>query len=135
AGVGTIRDIRVEHVEVCAPFRAQFTGRPAGELTGVVLRNVQWRIRPAHLKQEPLPLTAGWVVDPANELSLEGNPLIVVHRASRFTFDNVTVDWRDVPEGPWDRVADLQESQHIPLDTLRHLQKPFPTRTGNGESD
>ena len=127
AGVGTIRDIRVEDVQVSAPYRAQFTGRPGGELTHVVLRNIDWQIRPAHLKQEPLPLTAGWVVDPANERPLSGNPLIVVHRARHFTFDNVTLDWRDVPDGPWDRVADLQDSHHIPLDTLQHRHKPFPS--------
>ncbi len=45
-----------------------------------------------------------------------------IHRAGHFTFDNVTIDWRDVPDGPWDRVADVQESRHIPLDTLRHVR-------------
>ena len=134
AGAGSIRDILVENVDVSAPFRAQFTGRPGGTLSGVVLRNVRWRLRPVYQKQQPLPLSAGWVVDPANELALEGNPLLVIHRAADFTFDNVTIDWSDVPDGPWDRVADLQDSQHIGLHTIRHRHKPFPRRSEGSDS-
>ncbi len=124
-GGGNVRNVLFEDIQVTAPYRAVFTGRDGCVLKDVTFRNIDWHITPARIKTDAVPLTAAWVVDRKNELSLEGNPLIVVHRAENFVFENVTIDWSNVQEGPWDRLVDEKRSSRILLNNVEHQQYPF----------
>ncbi len=124
-GVGAIENVLAENIDVSAPYRAVFTGRPDGGFQDIILRGVTWRLTPCHIKTDPRPLTDAWVVDPANELPLEGNPLVVIHRVDGLAFEDVTIDWRDAGEDTWDRFVEQRESANIRLDGVTHEGYPF----------
>lgn len=122
-GLGHIRGITVADVEVRAPYRAVFTGRDGSDFEDVTFRNVRWTLTPCRLKPDPRPLTDAWIVDKENELPLAGKPLMAIHRAKGFIFEEVTVDWRNAG-APWDRFADERQSTGIDLDGVTHIGAP-----------
>lgn len=124
-GGGHIRNVLLENIQVTAPYRAIITGRDACVLNDITFRNIDWRIVPAKIKNMPRPLTAAWVVDKKNELALEGNPLLVIHRAEGVVFDDVRIDWSAVQDGPWDRFLDEQRSSKINVEGVKHQAYPF----------
>ena len=123
-GVGNIRNVLLENIDVSAPYRARFTGREGGQFENIKLSNINWKVTPARIKTPPDPVTSGLIVDSGNELPVDGRPLMQVHRVKNLKVDKVTIDWLEAPDS-WDRFLDIQASDNIQLDKVSHTGYPF----------
>jgi hypothetical protein len=83
AGVGRIRDLRIERVECSAPWYSRFETLPGSPFENVVLEDISWKVLSRTLKKDVRPLFYG---EPGASVEIRG----------------LHVDWSSANRDQWD---------------------------------